>query len=410
LSLDWLFLDMNSFFASVEQQEHPRLRGKPVAVVPLLSDTTCCIAASYEAKAFGVKTGTNVADAKRLCPNLHIIEAKHEPYRQYSRRIQAVVEDCLPVTEVWSVDEMVCRLWDNERQLWDAMRLAELIKTRIKSEVGECMHCSVGLGLNPFLAKVAAELQKPNGLGVIDADDLPHKLYRMALTDFPGISKGMEARLHGAGVFTTEQMYALTVDQMRRVWGGIGGERWWHQLRGHEVALPPTVRKSVGHSHVLPPELRTPAGAEAVVGRLLEKAAERMRHLGYQARGLSVHARSADGRCWEAKRRLTACGDTWTLFSALASIWEHPFPSVKQVGVVLYDLLPDSSVTLPLFDADTRRLEASRAVDTINRKFGRGALSMASVMPVKHTAEDKISFGKMEELAPHPVASRPPSS
>jgi len=409
LSLDWLFLDMNSFFASVEQQEHPRLRGKPVAVVPLLSDTTCCIAASYEAKAFGVKTGTNVADAKRLCPNLHIIEAKHEPYRQYSKRIQAVVEDCLPVTEVWSVDEMVCRLWDNERQLWDAMRLAELIKTRIKSEVGECMHCSVGLGLNPFLAKVAAELQKPNGLGVIDADDLPHKLYRMALTDFPGISRGMEARLHAAGVFTTEQMYALTVDQMRRVWGGIGGERWWHQLRGHEVALPPTVRKSVGHSHVLPPELRTPAGAEAVVGRLLEKAAERIRHLGYQARGLSVHARSADGRCWEAKRRLTACGDTWTLFSALASIWEHPFPSVKQVGVVLYDLLPDSSVTLPLFDADTRRLEASRAVDTINRKFGRGALSMASVMSVKHTAEDKISFGKMEELAPHPVASRPPS-
>ena len=396
--LSWLFLDMNSFFASVEQQEHPRLRGKPVAVVPLLSDTTCCIAASYEAKAFGVKTGTNVADAKRLCPNLHIIEAKHEPYRDCSRRIQAVVEDCLPVTEVWSVDEMVCKLWDNERQLWDAMRLAETIKTRIKSEVGECMHCSVGLGLNPFLAKVAAEFQKPNGLGVISKDDLPHKLYRMALTDFPGISRGMEARLHAAGVFTTEQMYALTLDQMRRVWGGIGGERWWHQLRGHEVALPPPVRKSVGHSHVLPPELRTPAGAEAVVGRLLEKAAERMRHLGYQARGLSVHARSADGRCWESKCRLTACGDTWTLFSALTSLWEHPFLSVKQVGVVLYDLLPDSSVTLPLFDADVRRLEASRAVDTINRKFGRGALSMASVVPVKHTAEDKIAFGKMEEL------------
>lgn len=108
--LDWLFLDMNSFFASVEQQGHPKLRGKPVAVVPLLSDATCCIAASYEAKAFGVKTGTNVAEAKRLCPNLRIVEAKHGPYREYSKRIQAVVEDCLPVTEVWSVDEMVCRL------------------------------------------------------------------------------------------------------------------------------------------------------------------------------------------------------------------------------------------------------------------------------------------------------------
>ena len=396
--LGWLFLDMNSFFASVEQQEHPRLRGRPVAVVPLLSDATCCIAASYEAKAFGVKTGTNVAEAKRLCPHLHIIEAKHGPYREYSRRIQAVVEDCLPVTEVWSVDEMVCRLWENERQLWDAMRLAEQIKTRIKAEVGECMHCSVGLGLNPFLAKIAAELQKPNGLGVISEDDLPHKLFRMALTDFPGISKGMEARLHAAGVFNTEQMYALTMEQMRQVWGGVGGERWWHLLRGHEVCLPPTVRRSVGHSHVLPPELRTPAGAASVVGRLLEKAAERMRYLGYQARGVSVHARSEYGRSWDAKRRITACGDTWTLFSVLTSLWEHPFPSVKQVGVVLYDLLPNSQVTLPLFEEGTRRLEASRAVDGINQKFGRGTLSMASVVPVKHTAEDKIAFGKIEEL------------
>jgi DNA polymerase-4 len=396
--LDWLFLDMNSFFASVEQQEHPELRGKPVAVVPLLSDATCCIAASYEAKAFGVKTGTNVAEAKRLCPNLYLIEAKHKPYREYSKKIQAVVEDCLPVTEVWSVDEMICKLWDNERHLWDAMRLAEQIKTRIKAEVGECMHCSVGLGMNPFLAKVAAELQKPNGLGVIAEDDLPHKLFRMALTDFPGISKGMESRFHAAGVFNTEQMYALTLDQMRRVWGGVQGERWWHQLRGHEVTRPPAVRRSVGHSHVLAPELRTPAGAAAVSRRLLEKAAERMRHLGYQARGISVHVRAEDGRCWAAKRRLTTCADTWTLLSVLSAIWEHPFPVVKQVAVVLYDLLPESEVTLPLFGEETQRLTAARAVDGINRKYGRGTLSMASVLAVKHTAEDKIAFGKIEEL------------
>ena len=398
MSLGWLFLDMNSFFASVEQQEHPALRGKPVAVVPLLSDATCCIAASYEARAFGVKTGTNVAEAKRLCPNLRIIEAKHGPYRDYGYRIQAVVEDCLPITEVWSVDEMVCKLWENERHLWDAMRLGEKIKTRIKAEVGECMHCSVGLGLNPFLAKVAAELQKPNGLGVIAEEDLPHKLYRMALTDFPGISKGMEARFHAAGVFSTEQMYALTLDQMRRVWGGVMGERWWHQIRGHDVARPPAVRRSVGHSHVLAPELRTRAGATAVMGRLLEKAAERMRHLGYHARGLSVHVRAEDGRCWTAKRRLTTCADTWTLFSVLTSIWEHPFPAVRQVGIVLYDLLPEAQVTLPLFSEDTRRLTASRTVDSLNRRFGRGKIGVASVFPVKHTAEDKIAFSKIEEL------------
>ena len=395
MSLAWLFLDMNSFFASVEQQEHPELRGRPVAVVPMLADTTCCIAASYEAKAYGVKTGTNVAEAKRLCPSLRLVEAKHGPYRDYQARIFQTVSRCLPVTEVWSVDEMVCRLWANERHLSDAIRLGEHVKARIKAEVGECLHCSVGLGMNPFLAKVAAEMQKPNGLVVLDADDLPHKLFRLALTDFPGISRGMEARLHAAGVWTTEQMYALTPAQMQAVWGGIGGERWWRLLRGHEVAMPPPVRRSVGHSHVLPPDLRTPAGAASVAGRLLEKAAERMRRHGCLARGLAVHVRAEDGRTWAAKRRLTPCADTWTLMAALRSSWEHPFPSARQVGVVLYDLLPDDGGTPSLFGEDTARRAASRAVDEINHRFGRGTVSMASVVPVRHTAEDKIAFRKI---------------
>ena len=398
MSVGWLFLDMNSFFASVEQQEHPELRGKPVAVVPLMSDTTCCIAASYEAKAYGVKTGTNVAEAKRLCPSLRLVEAKHGPYREYHARIVETVGNCLPVTEVWSVDEMVCKLWANERHLSDAMRLGEHIKARIKAEIGDCMHCSVGLGMNPFLAKVAAEMQKPNGLAVLDADDLPHKLYRMALTDFPGISVGMEARLHAVGVRTTEQMYALTLLQMRAIWGGVQGERWWHGLRGHEIARPPAVRRSVGHSHVLAPALRTPRGAASVAGRLLEKAAERMRHLGYQARGLALHVRSEDGRTWAAKRRLLPASDTWTLLETLRSLWEHPFPSVRQVGVVLYDLLPDGQWTPSLFGEDTERRAATRAVDEINRRFGRGTLSLASVVPVRGAAEDKIAFGKIGEM------------
>ena len=171
---------MNSFFASVEQQEHPELRGRPVAVVPVLSDTTCCIAASYEAKAFGIKTGTNVGDAKRACPNLRLIEAKHGPYQNYHDEIVRVVGNYLPIDKILSVDEMVCRLWANERETADAIRLGEHIKTQIKRQVGEYLHCSIGLGLNPFLAKVAAEMQKPNGLVVLDAEDMPRKLFTLS--------------------------------------------------------------------------------------------------------------------------------------------------------------------------------------------------------------------------------------
>ena len=121
--LNWLFVDMNSYFASVEQDTRPELRGRPVAIVPMMADTTCCLAASYEAKAFGVKTGTIVADAKRLCPGLVLVEARHELYVQYHHRIVEAVESCLPVTAVLSVDEMACRLMGRERPLLAAMEL-----------------------------------------------------------------------------------------------------------------------------------------------------------------------------------------------------------------------------------------------------------------------------------------------
>ena len=258
---------------------------------------------------------------------------------------------------------MVCRLWANEKNLADALRLGEYVKAQIKSRVGEWLHCSVGLGVSPFLAKVAAEMQKPNGLAVLDDEDLPHKLFGLKLRDFPGIGPRMEARLNAAGIHTTEQMYAVDCDRMRRLWGGVGGERWWRMLRGETVALPPPQRRSLGHSHVLPPDLRTPRGAAAVARRLLEKAAERLRHNGWHARGMSVYARSEDGREWCRKARFAPCRDTWMLMGLLRSFWEHPFPNVRQVGVVLHDLLPGDAVTPSLFDDRERFNRAALAVD-----------------------------------------------
>src|ERR1700746_1386837 len=121
--LNWLFVDLNSYFASVEQEVRPDLRGRPVGVVPMMADTTCCIAASYEAKAFGVRTGTIVADAKRMCPDIVLVEARHEIYVEYHHRIVEAVETCLPVTAVMSIDEMVCRLMGRGRPLVGVMGL-----------------------------------------------------------------------------------------------------------------------------------------------------------------------------------------------------------------------------------------------------------------------------------------------
>lgn len=399
MALRRLFLDMNSFFASVEQQEHPELRGKPVAVVPMLSDSTCCIAASYEAKAFGIRTGTNVGEARRLCPDLRLIEGKHGAYRAYHNQILTVVGGYLPIDKVMSVDEMVCRLWSNERRASDAIRLAEQIKAAIAARVGECLRCSVGLTLNPFLAKVAAELQKPNGLVRLDDDDMPHKLFELSLRDFPGIGRAMERRLCAAGVTTTEQMYALDCFQLRAIWGSVGGEIWWRLLRGEGIEEPPTIRRSVSHSHVLAPELRNRRAAAIVARRLLEKASERMRRLGYHARGLGVYARGEQRQRWERKARLTACSDTWTLMEKFHSLYEHPFDNPKQIAVVLYDLIADADITLPLFGEAEQRMRAIEAVDTINQRYGRGTITIASAFLPKHDLDDKIAFAKVQEMA-----------
>ncbi len=393
----WLFLDMNAFFASVEQQENPKLRGRPVAVVPVLSDQTCCIAVSYEARAFGIKTGTNVGTARRLCPHLAVIEARHRPYQQYSQAIHEVVDSYIPVTNQPYVDEMYCRLWDNEKTVQDAVRLGQQIKAGIHRQIGAYLHCSVGLSVTPFLSKIAAELQKPNGLVVLAQNDVPERLFGMSLTDFPGISRRMETRFASVNVFNTEQMYALTEPQMRSVWGGVMGIRWWRQLRGLPLTDIPTVRRCISHSHVLSPELRTPEGAFAVTVRLLEKAAMRMRALGYHARSLSAYLRSVDGETWERRVRFAPCQDPWTLIHALQLFWEHPFPCSKQAGVVLSDVLPEGSVTLSLFDDQATRIKAAQMVDQVNRRFGRGTLLLAGGLRAVSAAGDKIAFGKFND-------------
>src|ERR1044071_3576907 len=162
--VNWLFLDMNSYFASVEQEVQPHLRGKPTAVVTVDADSTVCIAASYEAKAYGVSTGTALGEARRKCPDLNVVVARHEIHVDYHKRIQEAVEqNCLHVSKIISIDEMECRLTGRDRQISNAQELARQVKKAIYS-VGEMLHCSVGLAPNRFLAKVASNLQKPNGL------------------------------------------------------------------------------------------------------------------------------------------------------------------------------------------------------------------------------------------------------
>jgi DNA polymerase IV len=214
-TVQWLFLDLNAFFASCEQQEAPALRGKPVIVVQTLSDSAVAIAASYAAKAFGIKTGTVVREARRLCPDVIPVQANHRLYTDYHERILKAVDTCLPVDKVMSIDEMACRLMGTERQVDVARELALKVKRALREQVGECLTCSIGIAPNVFLGKVGSDLQKPDGLVIITHDDLPDILLGLELQEIYGIGEPMEQRLHRAGIFTVAELWQASPMRLR---------------------------------------------------------------------------------------------------------------------------------------------------------------------------------------------------
>ena len=305
LSLRWLYFDLNSYFASVEQQVEPHLRGKPIIVVPMVTDSTCAIAASYEAKAFGVKTGTRVWEAKKMCPGLICVPARHDVYVDYHHRIMNEVENHIHISKVASIDEVACKLMDNENSPEVATKIALSIKKGISSNVGEYLHSSIGIAPNKYLAKVATEMQKPNGLVVLNdnENEIASRLCALKLRDLPGIGRSMEQRLHNAGVDDIKTLLSFSPKHMRTIWHSVWGEKMYHMLRGVDVPDLETNRSTIGHSHVIAPENRPQVRAVQIARRLTVKAATRLRREGYYASSFSLSARLESGERWAGEAK-----------------------------------------------------------------------------------------------------------
>jgi DNA polymerase-4 len=419
--LRWLFLDLNSYFASVEQELRPELRNRPVAVVPVMADTTCCIAASYEAKAFKVKTGTQVGEAKRMCPGIELVEARHELYVEYHKKIVAAVETCVPVASVMSIDEMACSLMGREQPLVAALDLARRVKETIKRDVGSTLRCSVGLAPNRYLAKIASDMEKPDGLVALTPDILKPALQGLVLRDLPGIGARMEKHLNARGIRTMEQLLALNHEQLSEVWGGVGGEKLYHWLRGEDFNDPKLEhQKSISQSHMLAPEFRTRDGAYAIGHKLLHKAAMRLRaaHLWTTNVSLSVkfavpkeiakkqHYSGIPQSGWSRGITVIECQDNQTLVEALCKLWsEMPQDAALQkpffVGVWLGNLVPDHLHTLSLFsnlECEARRTRLSTTMDQLNHKYGLDTLFPASMLVAKAAAPTRIAFTSIPDL------------
>jgi DNA polymerase-4 len=419
--LNWLFVDLNSYFASVEQEVRPELRGRPVAVVPMMADTTVCIAASYEAKAFGIKTGTQVGEAKRMCPELTLLEARHEIYIDYHHRIVEAVESCLPVTAVLSIDEMACRLMGRERPLLAAMELGRRVKARIRESVGPVLRSSVGLATNRYLAKVASDMEKPDGLVALPLDVLPEALRQLTLRDLPGIGPQTEKRLNEQGIRSMDDLLALNCEKTGNLWGSVWGERLWHWLKGEDFDMSETEHlKSISHQHVLAPEMRTPEKAWAVAHKLLHKAAMRLRAgglwagsiglvMGYgvpESKGTPAVGFGVPKKGWKAELKLSECQDNQTLIAALRRLWDsQPGGSASAqpyfLGVHLNGLVPDRLHSLNLFEGTEdaqSRTKLLEAMDALNNKYGMSTLAPATMLTAFKAAPTRIAFHSIPDL------------
>ena len=420
-SLNWLFVDLNSYFASCEQEARPELRGRPVGVVPMMADTTCCIAASYEAKAFGVRTGTIVADAKRLCPGIVLVEARHELYTEFHHRVVEAVESCVPVTAVCSIDEMACRLIGRERPLLAAIDLGMRVKATIRERVGTMLRSSVGLATNRYLAKIASDMEKPDGLVALPLDLLPEALHQLTLRDLPGIGARTEKRLNEKGLHTMDQLLALDCEQAGEIWGSVWGQRLWHWLRGEDFEMAELEhQKSISHSHVLAPEMRTLEKAWAVAHKLLHKAAMRLRSQGLWASNIGlaigfavprsentpVSRFGVPARGWRSEIKLHECQDNQTLIAALRRLWDSQ-PAGEQyqhpyfIGVQLNNLVPDRLHTLALFDAleeEQTRTRLLATMDQLNDKYGMSTLAPAAMLTAYKAAPTRIAFHSIPDL------------
>ncbi len=399
----WLYLDLNSFFSSCEQQENPELRHSPLAIVPMLADSTFCIAASYSAKAFGVKTGVRVGDAKKMCPGLKFMVARHDVYVRYHHRVIEAVESCVPVHSVCSIDEVACELTGSQKDLTKARALALKIKLALREQVGAYMTASIGIGPNALLAKMASDMQKPDGLTVITASELPQRLHELKLQDIPGVGRKMEARIQVQGVHSVEALLKLNESQMRGLWGGILGARMYRLLRGEDLSTPAyfhgsNTPQSIGHEHVLPPVQRNLNDSLGVAQRLLVKVAVRLRQARMMARSMKLLIKTLDGLNHERRISFDETQDTSFLMRELKKI--HSELAIKKplkIGVTLGNFIPENEHQLSLFN-DEKKNKIFQVVDSLNSKYGRDTVYLGAQHDFRTSAPTRIAFSRIPGL------------
>ncbi len=417
---------MNSYFASCEQQENLGWRGKPVGVCEHLGGII--IAASVEAKRWGIKTGTPVWEARKLYPKIILTPTHPDVYRKYTRRFMKVLEDYTDRVEKYSIDEAFVDLTkacyvrrpskyntgkngDLEKvDPWlEASRIAIEIKQRITKEVGDWLKVSVGIGDNKLVAKIASDMQKPNGLVVVRPEHRAELYDKLKLTDIPGIGRRMEKRLNNLGIKTISQLRDYPMSKLVAHFGIAGYHLYsMGQLRGSwKEGFTPVEQdplKSIGHVYTIPQQYRQAKVLRPVLYKLSEMVAARLRVNGLFGNVLSVHLHDKDRNCSGATHKFN------TYFNDGRDIYLESINLLKQaqgslgledkpylIGVTVSGLRPFFNQQ-SLFASVAKNNRLVSALDKINDKYDDFTVARVPAWQAKDIIRDSVGFGRMKEF------------
>lgn len=420
-----LYLDFDSFFATAEQHFNPALRGLPVGVVPLDSPNSGCIAISREAKALGLKSNASIKAARAAVPDMIFVVARHDVYVRLHDRILEVINSCLPVAHVRSIDELVCTLLPSEAA--QGVQLANQIKQELGRNFSDVLTCSIGMAPTELLAKIGAEMNKPDGFSLITAAELPVKLNHLPLQNLPGISTGIQQRLENCGIKDFEALWRIAPKQARAIWGNVEGERFWNGLHGYHSERPATKKRMFGHSRMLPLDWRNKEKVALCARQLCFGAARRLRRTDFAATKLTLGFRGGgyrgasgsrkDDLRWHQELCVAPSRDDRTFQKALAEGLTRAARQMtfkpRSVSVMLHGLLDPEEMTGDLFDLETpnaglpkstsdrRRWEqVSDVLDRLRSEFGPEAISLGpkATVPGGYLGA-KSAFGRIPERA-----------
>lgn len=409
-----MHIDLNSCFATIEQQANPNLRGKPIAVAAYVSPNGCILAASIEAKRLGIKTGMRVRDGKSIYQNLIVLPSDPPKYRDVHLKLKKIVSEYTDDLHPKSIDEFVLNLKDYIHMYRvvpctpSMHEIALQIKQRIKTEIGGWLTVSIGIAPNRYLAKIGAGLKKPDGLGVIDKNNFLEIYANLKLTDLTGIKTANATRLNSVGIYTVSDFYNAPVWKLKAAFHSITGLYWHTRLSGYEIDDFNSERKTYGNSVALGKKVTTVEELSPILTRLIEKMCTRFRAAGYKANGIHLAIGYKNGQYWHKgmalSRSLFDSRDVYMVATRLLLM----SPSGKSclgaipvlnLAVSVFGLTKNDSLQLGFFEDVEGKNRLTNAIDTTNAKWGEFTVTSAKTFKSENVVMDRISFG----TSPHQI-------